>query len=578
MPTKKKKGGADPRYLEWKRRQLNRPTKFARRRPKRSCLLRKSPHMRRFHLRNPWTRPLMVFNYAAVLIQKVFRAYLSRLRQGRPGQEGPVARRRAAKPRTVASNHQLDRYLAKLDYYKVTGKVRPEWLDGGFSSWCAVRIQSYWRMCRCWRREVRRKMMMYQIAALTIQNMWRYFWFTKLRPVVPTVTIKMKAAHDRASAALTIQRKWRSFCARRIFRYFSDLIRFKLKGAPGDLLRHIVPSEADLLDKAAGVHVRFRLGGTVFPPNVYFKIYTHRPLCDVNAFAPRDYSKEKVDVLVDPKYRFEKSPPPRKRGPQRRDEGKQNIRVGARYIGTKVTTTVGIDQWYKRDENNPWRPIASQVMSDYLAPPWLKDEVARTRRTQPFHFSRLRRQADIDKEKMRRKREWMMKAYTLAKEATENKDGDDEDDYGGARYRDAKYGDGDAGGDRWARPGPGNNQYEGPAAAAAEYKEAKGVHGPTTGDKGSYHDARRYDQHQHHHDAPRAEAKDGKTTRHATFVLPDDEPKRVEMDDAQLLKWTMTLDYDDYVRDWNTVATSMPSDADRKKLYSVAAGLDLGAY
>lgn len=42
-----------------------------------------------------------------------------------------------------------------------------------------------------------------------------------------------------------------------------------------------------------GVHVRFRLGGYTFPPQIYFKIYTHRPLCDVNAFAPRDYMREK---------------------------------------------------------------------------------------------------------------------------------------------------------------------------------------------------------------------------------------------------------------------------------------------
>jgi hypothetical protein len=41
------------------------------------------------------------------------------------------------------------------------------------------------------------------------------------------------------------------------------------------------------------VHVRFRLGGSIFPPKVYFKIFTHRPLCDVNAFAPRDYCNER---------------------------------------------------------------------------------------------------------------------------------------------------------------------------------------------------------------------------------------------------------------------------------------------
>lgn len=41
-------------------------------------------------------------------------------------------------------------------------------------------------------------------------------------------------------------------------------------------------------------YLRFRLGGWIFPPKVYFKIYTHRPLCDVNSFAPRDYLAEKT--------------------------------------------------------------------------------------------------------------------------------------------------------------------------------------------------------------------------------------------------------------------------------------------
>ena len=355
----------------------------------------------------------MVFNYAALLIQKVYRGHVSRHGHGRN-----ETNHKNRSKKKVASNHQLDRYLAKLDYYKITGVRKPEWMSGGFSSWCAVQIQSVWRMNRCRRRALRRKMMIYQIAALTIQNMWRYYWFTKIRPI-SKVTITVGPGRDKSAPALIIQRKWRSFCARRIFKYFSDLIRFKLKGAPGDLLRTIVPGEADFLDKAAGVHVRFRLGGSVFPPSIYFKVYTHRPLCDVNAFAPRDYNGEKVEILKDPKYRFEKSPPRRKIGPKG-SEGKQNIRVGTKYFGTKVTTTVGIDQWYKRDENNPWRPIASQVINDMLVPPWLKDDVPLTKKIAPFHFSRLRRQADMDKSKLRKKRDWMMKAYTMAKEGSDD--------------------------------------------------------------------------------------------------------------------------------------------------------------
>ena len=27
-----------------------------------------------------------------------------------------------------------------------------------------------------------------------------------------------------------------------------------------------------------------------FPPNIYYKIFTYRPVTDVNSFAPRDYT------------------------------------------------------------------------------------------------------------------------------------------------------------------------------------------------------------------------------------------------------------------------------------------------
>jgi hypothetical protein len=32
------------------------------------------------------------------------------------------------------------------------------------------------------------------------------------------------------------------------------------------------PREAQLADAAAGIHVRFRLGGTTFPPLVFYKV------------------------------------------------------------------------------------------------------------------------------------------------------------------------------------------------------------------------------------------------------------------------------------------------------------------
>ena len=64
------------------------------------------------------------------------------------------------------------------------------------------------------------------------------------------------------------------------------------KGSPAELLRCINFREAQLCDSAAGMHVRFRLGGTTFPPLVFYKIYTHVSVTDINSFCPRDYVRE----------------------------------------------------------------------------------------------------------------------------------------------------------------------------------------------------------------------------------------------------------------------------------------------
>jgi hypothetical protein len=48
------------------------------------------------------------------------------------------------------------------------------------------------------------------------------------------------------------------------------------RGDPREMLRAINPREAQLADAASGIHVRFRLGGTMFPPLVFYKIFTHR--------------------------------------------------------------------------------------------------------------------------------------------------------------------------------------------------------------------------------------------------------------------------------------------------------------
>lgn len=116
--------------------------------------------------------------------------------------------------------------------------------------------------------------------------------------------------------------------------YYKDLINFKQKGNPHELLKSINPGEAALLDGASRCHVRFRLGGVKFPPLIYYKIFSHGGLVDINSFAPRDYMKIKKDV------------------------GKQSINV--HFDKPENDNHNG---WYMRFENNGWRPINDKVLA-----------------------------------------------------------------------------------------------------------------------------------------------------------------------------------------------------------------------
>ena len=73
---------------------------------------------------------------------------------------------------------------------------------------------------------------------------------------------------------------------------------------PKELLKCINPREATLIDPAAGIHIRFRLGGATFPPTVLYKIFTHAPVADVCSLCPRDYVKVKPDRPLQTCYWF----------------------------------------------------------------------------------------------------------------------------------------------------------------------------------------------------------------------------------------------------------------------------------
>lgn len=240
-----------------------------------------------------------------------------------------------------------------------------------------------------------------------------------------------------------IQLAWRTHCSIRVYRYFKDLILHKLKGAPNDLLRCIIPGEADILDRAAGVHVRFRLGGHIFPPKIYYKIFTHRPLCDLNAFAPRNYANES---LADPTSLH--------LNPQRRDQpaykGVQDkyavvsthMRVGGAMYDANVTVDMsgagGTRDWYKREDHNFWRPISHEATDDPMFETPYKsmsrngESMFKSKKMKKahYHFSRFKRQEDILREKKKKKREWMLKAYIFSAGTKGQGIGGEESDYG----------------------------------------------------------------------------------------------------------------------------------------------------
>ncbi len=124
----------------------------------------------------------------------------------------------------------------------------------------------------------------------------------------------------------------------RIYFYYRDLIRFRERGDPAVLLKSINPLEANYADAACGLHVRFRLGGARFPPLIYYKVFTHRPVTDMCSFSPKDYIAAAAAKLK-PKERHNKP----KNGVERTED---------------------MSGWYKRVENNGWRPISQHILVD----------------------------------------------------------------------------------------------------------------------------------------------------------------------------------------------------------------------
>lgn len=207
----------------------------------------------------------------------------------------------------------------------------------------------------------------------------------KIQPPIrkPVQVKKVRKPHvpsTKAEAATVIQRAWRRHIDMQVFRYYRDLINFRRQGNPALMLRCINPAEAKILDAATGTHIKFRLAGEKFPPNIYYKIFTHRPVVDMCANSPKDYTKAAA-----------KQPT-------------------SKQIHTKDISSMGDserDGWYMRYENNGWRLVSDRLIHAAMDPTTWET----SKKTVTFHHSKLQRKSDLDKRRRQKKIAWMQKMY-----------------------------------------------------------------------------------------------------------------------------------------------------------------------
>eukprot|EP01038_Epipyxis_sp_PR26KG_P008426 gene8426-11396_t len=535
-----------------------------RQRPKYLTILKKSKYIKHWLVKNPWMRPMCVFNYVAIKIQQHFRGFLVRRKSLRKkyGKKLNLYRDRRVKPSSTRKLiHQLDKYLSYLDEFKSKNTNKrsmtkpPMWISGGYSSWCAARIQAWWRMLKVNTRYRYRLRLVNQVAAIVIQTAWRNITSYFKKGVREVITRSSKHSYTSPFlAAHAIQLCWRSYCNKRIYRYFRDLIKIKLKGAPNDLLRTIIPNEADLFDKAAGVHVRFRLGSSIFPPKIFFKVFTHKPVCDVNSFAPRDYSKEKnVDML----HNNLKTSHSMLRNDMKSNMNAKydNIKVGTRYFDTILTTSnpEGTSNWYKRDENNNWRAISSHLFEDLLAPPWFK-ELGHFSKPKPYHFSQLKRKQDLNKMKKLKKRQWMIKAYMMSSYADAKGINEEEKD---RKEYNAYNNNNNNNNNMMIMRSDSKRNNESHSWDYKNYSMEGGSPSKTIDKQNNKQEI---------------EEKNNYSFQKNIITNNKTNHKHSKNEDikSDLIDWSLALDFDEYMNEWSSIGVSMPSDIPAEEMYRLA--------
>jgi hypothetical protein len=269
----------------------------------------------------------------------------------------------------------------------------PRASESVFSS-LAILVQARWRTV-LFREEYRRwqnqqRWPIYWVAAATIQRAWADYQYLRNRNKLKNRSKRFYTTKI-DSAAAKIQLMWRSCVNRRVFRFLMSLIRFREQGDPSLMLKCIDTGESSLMDKASGLHVRFRLGGTTFPPQILYKVFTHNNVADICAFAPKDYAENRRKTV----------------------SGKARCPHNKSWVAPERDRS----RWYQRVDNNFWRPVDSAVLKN--AEEWAaRVDQSATRHADiiaqgaPFHYSRLVRQQDRELRSKLKRRMWLAELYS----------------------------------------------------------------------------------------------------------------------------------------------------------------------
>lgn len=198
----------------------------------------------------------------------------------------------------------------------------------------------------------------YYTAAATIQGVWlAYVGRRRAGPSASFIgaTGGAKRCKRRVyltrldSAAFAVQQVWRGYVQRRIFRFYVRAISNCGDKSGSQLLKAIDYGESCMLMGMSDLHVRFRLsslGPNAFPPVVVFKVSSHVRVTDIGLFAPKDYVRTERDGAA-----------------KRRKLGRIHNKPNK---GTATTRCDTRDDWYVRDDRNPWRPVDAAAISKMM--------------------------------------------------------------------------------------------------------------------------------------------------------------------------------------------------------------------